>query len=290
MNKNKSTWKFSNDEKEKIVQLWKNGCSTMTISRMFGCNDEPIRELIIRRVPIDEYKRIVKKHMKRFEERKRIKKIRRPELTKDLAWWVGVVKGDGNVNSKNGFIRLGVREREFRDKWASVGRLLFGIEPKVRDFIKDKKPFYQAQFNSIKLVEYLKENFGFFGRYIWNIPNKVKSNKPDILFGFLRGLFDSEGSMKFYGRERGTVISLVSVRKECIFEIKTLLKKFNIKSRIKPYKRKDRKNTYYILYIGGFDNISKFAKNINFSISRKNNKLSSYLNYITFGVDEFDAN
>lgn len=289
MKHSKKSWKFSEEEKGIITKKWIDGESILTLAKKFGCNDEAIRSLVRNRVPKSEYEKIVKSHMKKFEERKRIKTITKPELTKDLAWWIGVVKGDGSVDVKRGTVRLGVREREFRNMWADTGRLLFGVEPKTREFIRNDKPFYHAQFNSIKLVTYLEENFGVFGRYIWDIPNKIK-NEPEALFAFLKGLFDSEGSMKFYGRKRGTIISFVSVRKECVFEMKNLLKKFSIKSRVRIYKRNDRKNIYYILQIGGFNNIAKFAKNINFSIPKKRNKLYNYLNYITFGADESDTN
>lgn len=289
MDRNKQSWKFCNEEKEEIVGLWKSGFSTDFIAKKFNCTDEGIRVLIKARIPAKEYKKIANEHMKKFEERRKLKQIEIPSLSEELAWWVGVVKGDGYVDDVDYYVKLGVRDKEFRDRWVEIGEKLFSIKAKTNEKIRDNRPFYEGQFNSKLLIIYLKENFGKFGRYVWNIPKNIK-NEPKIIFSFLKGLFDSEGSIKFYPRKSGAVVSLVSVNKKSIFQIERILKKFGIKCRVRLYRRKDRKNDYYIIYIGGFYNISKFAKYINFSIKRKRNKLSNYLNYIMLGDDDIDAN
>jgi len=288
MDRNKQSWKFCDEEKEGIVKLWKSGFSTGFIAKKFNCDDDGIRILIKARIPAKKYKKIANEHMKKFEERRKLKQIEIPPLSEELGWWVGVIKGDGYLDDIDYYVKLGVRDKEFRDRWVEIGEKLFSTKARTNEKIRDNRPFYEGQFNSKLLIIYLKENFGKFGRYVWDIPGNIK-NKPKIIFSFLKGLFDSEGSIKFYPRKMGTVVSLVSVNKKSIFQIERILKKFGINCRIKLYRRKDRKNDYYIIYIGGFYNISKFSKYINFSIKRKRNKLSNYLNYIMLGEDDIDA-
>ena len=275
MDNDKISWKFTKDEKDKIVKLWLNGKSTYRIAKIFGCNDESIRLIIRYRVPKEKYFQNVKEHMKRFEERRKIKIIKKPKLNEELAWWVGVVKGDGHVAESGYYVYVSTKDNDLAERWAHIGKNLFGIKPKFR-FVKEKE-LHLIYFNSKNIVNFIKKNYGKFGRYIWDVPQRIKKSNSKVIFAFIRGLFDAEGSMKYYPKKRGARLTMVSVRKESIEEIKKILLMFEIQSKISIYKRMDRKNFYYILEIMSFQNISKFYKNIHFTIERKNLKLFEYM-------------
>lgn len=273
MDKTKRTWKFTEEDKQNMIKLWLDGKSTYSIAQEFDTYDETVRLIIKKKVQKDLYEKTAKEHMKRFDEKRQVKPISKPYLNEELAWWVGVVKGDGYVGRY--CVKLAVKDKCLADRWAIIGSSLFNIFPKSN---KTKRGLYAVWFNSVLLVNFLKKGFGLFGKYIWDIPASIKEAQPEIMFGFLRGLFDAEGCAKL--SRKACAVSIISVRHECMEQIKEILNKYNIKSILREEKRKDRKNTYYVITIWGFDNIRKFAKNINFTIKRKCAVIFDYLNYM----------
>jgi len=127
--------------------------------------------------------------------------------------------------------------------------------------------YYQRNKNDIVYNSILLANFfKFFGStaskkkipdFIYNLPN-------DQLSIFLRAIFDGDGWV-----ESNSVL-LLSASKELIFDLKNLLLRFNITSRITT---KKMNRTYYKLNITGKQNLELFLKNISFSLKYKNEKL-----------------
>ena len=275
MNYAKSSWKFTKEEKEKIVKLWLNGGSTISIAKKFGCNDEAIRLIVRYRIPKEKYNQTVREHMKKFEEKRKIKPIKNPKMSQDLAWWVGVVKGDGHVNFGNNFVRLAVKDKCLRDRWSFIGYKLFNIKPTFRITLYG---LYQAQFSSKLLVNFLEKNFGYFGHYVWDIPNSIKNSSDDIKLGFIRGLFDAEGCVK---NPTHCELTFASVNHKAVESLKIMLQEIGIFSKIRIEKRKETGRVYTVLRICGYQDMIKFTKNINFTIERKSLRLSDYINYIS---------
>jgi len=272
MDQNKKAWKFSEEEKKTIIDLWKNGLSNVSIARKFNCDDEAIRQMIKKRVPKEEYSQIVSEHMKKFYEVNEVHKINIPRMSRKLAWWIGVIKGDGYVHEKDYYIKLEVKDKDFRDKWAKIGSDVFEIEPKLHERKIKSNFYYSASFNSKLIVLYLKENFGLFGKYKWNVPMKIKKSERKIKFGFLSGLFDAEGSFK-----SNLSVTLVSVNKEAVKDLKKILDEIGIESRTRIEKRTNRINSYAIISISSFKNLLMFAEEINFTIYRKRERLFDYI-------------
>lgn len=182
MDQSKKAWKFTKNEKNEIIDLWKNGLSNVGIARKFNCTDEAIRQMIKKRVPNEEYSKIVAEHMKKFYALNELHQIKTPRINKKLAWWIGVTKGDGHVSDKKHYyIKLEVKDKDFRDRWAKIGFELFGIVPKFDERNIATATYYGIQFNSKLLVLYLKENFGLFGEWRWNIPEVVKKSSKKII-------------------------------------------------------------------------------------------------------------
>jgi len=131
--------------------------------------------------------------------------------------------------------------------------------------------YYQRNKNDICYSSKLLSNFfKIFG------CNATKKNVPDIIYNlsnnqitiFLRGLFDGDGWIE------PNSIHLLSASKELIFDVKNLLLRFGITSRI-TYRK--MKRTYYKLNISGKENLLFFNKNISFSIPYKKVKLSKVI-------------
>jgi hypothetical protein len=185
-----------------------------------------------------------------------------------------VIKGDGYVSDKKYYyVKLEVKDKDFKERWSKIGSELFGIEPKLHERKVKSNFYYTVSFNSKLIVLYLKENFGIFGKYKWDVPMKIKKSGRKIKLGFLSGLFDAEGSFK-----NNLSVTLVSVNKEAVEDLKKMLDETEIESRTRIEKRTNRINSYAIISISSFRNLLMFAEEINFTIDRKRERLSDYIN------------
>ncbi len=111
------------------------------------------------------------------------------------------------------------------------------------------------------------------------VPNFIYNLSNDELAIFLRSLYDGDGWV-----ESNSVL-ILSASKELIYDVKNLLLRFGITSRI-TYKKLKRK--YYKLNITGKDNLLLFQKFISFSITYKKEKLSKTIkNNANTNVDVF---
>ena len=118
-------------------------------------------------------------------------------------------------------------------------------------------------YNSILLSNLLKR-FGHIS-FDKKIPNFIYDLSNEQLSFLLRGLFDGDGWV-----ETNSVL-LLSASKELINDVKNLLLRFKITSRITT---KKIIRTYYKLNISGKQNLIRFQKSISFTISYKKEKLS----------------
>lgn len=269
---NKKSWKLTKLEKEKVVSMWLKGKSGNFLSRKFGVDSESVRMILKNRIPKKTYEKVSRKHMKRFLAMKKpITIIKRPKISQDFAWWLGALKGDGSINYRYKYVRLEVTDKDFRDKWAEVGKKVFGMNPRLGQ--NKNKGSFIANFNSKLLVEYL-ENFGNFGVYKWDVPKPVLESDFLIKSAFLRGLFDAEGSVK--GTPKPREITFVSVNRKATISVKKLLNEMGIENSMKSEIRKNGK-VYQKIRIGGFDNLRRFNFSVSFTISRKSEILRNYL-------------
>ena len=110
--------------------------------------------------------------------------------------------------------------------------------------------------------------------YRWYIPSFLTSDES--LIGFLRGLFDSEGSVFCGKRERGRrgCVSIASKHAENLEQVRRLLSKLGIHGWI--YFHSTQK--YFMLHIYRAHSIRRFAKFIGFRINLKRLKLEELLN------------
>ena len=134
------------------------------------------------------------------------KKIQIPLPSRDLAWFLGVVAGDGHVRSlsdktKKYSVVLGSVSPEFESAFYNIAKQLFEIEGKrykaFRYKLKNKwRPYYVCELTSKNLVAFL----GDWKETIW--PKTLKEKFPwilrntDLIASFIGGFFDSEGNVR----------------------------------------------------------------------------------------------
>lgn len=195
----------------------------------------------------------------------REKKLRRPtkefsRLSPEKAYILGVLCGDGCINNK--MAKLEIRkDKEFIEEFANCLKEVYGLE---------FKPYYYEKRNSF-IVYAASEivckdllGYGKFGTFEWNIPKEVLISNEKIKTNFLRGMFDSEGSVN------KSVITMASANLKGLNSIKRMLKKVGIMNTITT------RGKYSYLYICGREKLKTFKEKIGFTIKRKQERLNLF--------------
>jgi intein-encoded DNA endonuclease-like protein len=199
--------------------------------------------------------------------------------SQDLAYVIGVRLGDGNayVNNTGYIIRLQAKDKEFVEEFGRCLGSVLGRKP-IRPF-KDTRRTYAVVAASKTLYELLKK------------PIDLKRIKKDVehckkcTAAFLRGLFDSDGSVNKNG-----YITLYNTDYEVLVYAQRLLRRFGIES-TGPWlhvqkgtimhdprtgkQYKTNADCYYI-YIRT-ESLPKFYRYVGFTIRRKQKRVEDYL-------------
>lgn len=197
------------------------------------------------------------------------KKIKIPQPSKELAWFLGALAGDGYVSSledksKSYRVLLIVTVEEFMKQFAKIGTVLFGIQPRLRNYNKYKlegkwRKYYDCSFFSKRMVEFLgawKENIWFKTltcRFNWVCKNQ------QFISAFLSGFFDSDGSIKYNKEKYMRRISFSILDKNAQKTVKKMLGELRIKT----------KTYQHGIQIDGKENVKKLATYIKSYIPQK---------------------
>ncbi len=215
-------------------------------------------------------------------------------VTPDLAYLVGVIAGDGS---------LGYREKKHEYSLKCVGNpkdeqefylklirpkfeLVFGLSPQMRYL--DSGTTFGFNFFSKSLVLYLTKYIGLplSPKYSsLKIPLIIKSNEK-LLISFLRGLFDTDGSLTFKKRYRNypyyPVISFSSKSEQFTREISNCLKKMSFRIvgsynyKLVDQRAKAGFTIINRIEMNGKDNLSHWLRTIGFFHPKNLDKLEKY--------------
>ena len=216
---------------------------------------------------------------------RRVPSLEMLEPSEDLAYVIGVLCGDGSAWEKSrmhkGYRRvviyLKAKDREFVEEFAiRIGRLLNRPPPKVR--VKSTG-YYYVEVKSRTLYELLKRpiDIGKIRKYVEHCERCMAM--------FLRGLFDSEGSVSEDG-----YITVANTNYDLLLYVQELLKGFDIEtsgpwpttrqgtSLCDPRSGKvyTRKKDCFKLRILASSN-ADFYRIVGFTILRKRARLEDYL-------------
>lgn len=198
----------------------------------------------------------------------REKKLRKPnkifsKLSPEKAYILGVLCGDGHINKK--MIRFEIRnDEEFIKKFSESFKKVYGLNFNYK-YYKKRNSLVLYVASEIICEDLL--NYGNFGTFEWRVPNEVmNSNNKNILSNFLKGIYDSEGSIT------KSCILMSASNKKGIKDISFLLKKLGIENKIGI-----TKINHYILWIFRKERFKIFRYRIGFTIKRKQDKLNEIL-------------
>ena len=205
-----------------------------------------------------------------IKEELRQKRLKRPikehsYLSPEKAYILGVLCGDGHINRE--FVSFEIRyDEEFAEEFATCFEKVYGLKYNYR-YYKPKNTFNLRVSNQLICEDLLK--YGKFNTREWNIPKEImKSDNEEIIGSFLRGFYDSEGSVS------RCAITSSSVNETGLKGVAILLKKLGIENTLKPQKN----GKYYVLSIFRKGRFQIFKDKVSFTINRKLNKINETLN------------
>lgn len=211
-------------------------------------------------------------------------------------WLIGFLVGDGTFHEKRQKVRSCL---DFWDKDCS------DLTEKARHFLDnaDIKVDYETgegkereRWHSEDLAD-LARQFGITMEEKVRVPEEIHQASSDFQRGFLRGLFDADGSVQVRDRENPSpVVKLSQSDKPFLLEIQKILLRFGVVSTL--YKRREaqsrmlpdadggRKSYHckaqYALYITK-DNLFEYDEKIGFSSDFKSGRLKDRLKDYTRG-------
>lgn len=211
------------------------------------------------------------------------KNINYPVRSRDYAWFLGVLVGDGYCSSIGDSLILGVKDKEFRGKFARVGKELFGLEARlsINHLSKKNKKWndaYLAAFHSVELTDFLGDfreerwTDTVYGGHSWIFRDK------EYVWGFLNGYFDSDGCVsdpvKVKNNQHRIRIS-TAYRKSADFIVE-ILNRVGIEGKIE--KSSSRKEGIKDVTIRRWDHMKRFAQNVYSSVPERERRLNRYRN------------
>jgi hypothetical protein len=212
-------------------------------------------------------KNILKGSMMSVKKPNLLKKIEYPvsyENFLDEAEIIGIMLGDGHIMYNERSIRLRVRELDFCQNFSNLIEKTYKIKAPI-----DNKYYYNCYAHSTLLTNRISELTNHnkdIPKFILNGDNRIKAR-------FLRGFFDSEGSMDVIYNRRQIVLTQNGER--ILLQIKSMLLDLGIQSKyVKKRFGSDK------LMISLLENLEKYFNFIGFSIKYKQEKLKQAIAYL----------
>lgn len=223
-----------------------------TIESWLYTNKKPFEEVIINKIP-------------------EVSKI----LTTEKAYILGVLCGDGYIriqqHSHGYLVGLNVCDEDFADEFKNCLKKVYELVPsknlkKMRptNVCNNPKQQYVINLTSKLVIQDLLKYSPSFKTKEWKIPEQIKNSNLEFKSAFLRGFFDSEGTIRL--KKKGhAYLQICSGNNDSLLDLKKLLlDNFNINLKINYNQGK-----VMMLYSERYKDIKNFSDKIGFTIERK---------------------
>tara|TARA_Y100000310_G_C20685867_1_gene818940 strand:+ start:902 stop:1942 length:1041 start_codon:yes stop_codon:yes gene_type:complete len=203
--------------------------------------------------------------------------IRLPnKLTPELAEEVGMHFGDGFISSKRYDYRLKGNPKDEKKYYTNYIKQLFKKLYNVDLNLKESWKSFGFELRSKAIWEFKTKVLEIKPgkKYGITIPEVLKVNDKKILAAFLRGLFDTDGSLCFktqYGYEKYyPTIALVLTSKKVIKEVALILGMFGLEPRVYY------NDTYGKIYLNGINRFKRYSEFIGWSTQKNLDKIRNW--------------
>ncbi|AEK73595.1 replication factor C small subunit [Thermococcus sp. 4557] len=176
-----------------------------------------------------------------------------------LAEWLGYFIGDGHADAQNNVITFTNTDEKLRKRFMELTERLFP-DARIKERIhKNRAP--DVYVNS-KAAKELVESLGLAGRKADRVYIPKQGWKG--LRSFLRAYFDCDAGVEHNG------IILSTASKEMAEQVSYALAGLGVVAKVRGKAIKGR--TYYYVVISGSENISRFLREVGFSVEEKRRK------------------
>jgi len=183
------------------------------------------------------------------------------------AYLIGLFIGDGHIKTKNAITITSEDAyiKSFCISYCKKNNILYRIDDDKRTkntskICFKKFDYFFEKYNIKRDLSYFKE-----------VPYTIRSSNRKAQLQFLRGYFDTDGTVN----SSNGGVSCCSTSYKLLKEIQLLLLNFGIVSRVRRKKTKSRFGKAYLLDMF-FEDALKFKKLIGFNLSRKQIILNNY--------------
>lgn len=195
------------------------------------------------------------------------------EMNEDLAYYIGLLTGDGCLTINNRVI-FSSADKQLVRSFYLLSEKLFGINVKIAS---DKYSYY---YESVYIYQFLKNACKVSMDYARNktIPSTILESTGTCIKAFIQGLMDTDG---YYEHNR-KAIGITLCSKKLIEDLQVVLFNFGVINSIRYRKVKyndEFKDAYTLSITGRFVDI--YFNNINFRLRRKADKQHNRLGVIS---------
>lgn len=192
------------------------------------------------------------------------KQIFEPKIIdEDLAWLLGVMCGDGcleNYRRVHYRIELSTIDKRFAKTFIKKMNKVFHLNEKFNPKVQvnnNNSRYYKVDIEGKNLFNFFRK-FGSFGCFKWEVPEQILKGNIKIKNSFLKGFYDSEGSINSY-RKNYKKIRVVSVNRIGLEGVSRLLNDNGISINLIKEKNCYSLNIYRENHINTFNNSVGFS-------------------------------
>lgn len=197
----------------------------------------------------------------------------------DLAYFVGIICGDGYISVENSFIEVKDEFLGFlKDIYIPLIQRIFNITPKIIPESGNTHA-YRAYFYSSHVVNLLKNwNITSPKTFVVCMPLWIKKSSIKVKTNFARGIMDTDGTISTKRNKRiinYPTIKLESRSKKLVEDMTEIFKNLKLNAKNGFYIK--RRKPMFIVRLYGFQQLIKYAERVSFLHPQKLKKLNILL-------------
>lgn len=205
-----------------------------------------------------------------LNKKRLINEIKVPKIwDENLAELAGIFVAEGSIDAGRIKFTIHRDESDLRGRIISLMSEMFGADFTER-VLKDK---------ACRKIRFASRGVWDFFKLLWTkekmIPQEILLSPNIVAAGFLRGLFEGDGSVVKKNRHFDRAITLKSKSRKLLEEVQVLLLRWSVRSSI--YQSDSENSVGHVLKIRGKENLRKFKENIGFISKEKTEKLNLQL-------------
>ncbi|MBI5347561.1 MAG: AAA family ATPase [Candidatus Aenigmarchaeota archaeon] len=210
-----------------------------------------------------------------LNEKRLVNKIKVPKIWDEkLAELVGIFVAEGSIDARRIKFTIHRDESDLRERIIFLLSDIFDAEVTERT----------ATAKAVRRIRVANRGIWDFFRPLWTkekiIPQEILLSPNSVAAGFLRGLFEGDGSVVKKNRNFDRAVTLKSKHRRLLEEVQILLLRWGIRSTI-YHDGNENSGIRHVLKIRGKENLRKFKENIGLiskiKIEKLDTQLSSYV-------------